>query len=224
MRLVHSKLNIDIAFRENEVIVLAVENPQIFSMLLSDLWRQLNGEEGDFVLSEADKIYKLSKELEVIFNPFALSCNDRKIISRLYQELNTVAEEDLYEKTSELNGAIINYLDMLTNAVSYPLLYHLDIDISALLKAYKVEVHVSANSLVEQVIEYIRVMHQICNINVFVFINLKQYLNEAEILNLYEFLFYEKIYFLVIEGMFSKKYLHERCLILDRDLCIIEVD
>lgn len=218
MRLLHSELNIDIAFRENEVIVLTVENPQSFSRLLSDLWRQINGELGDFVLSEADKIYKLSKELEVIFNPFALSCNDKKIISRLYQQLNTFAEIDLYEKTSELNGTVINYMDMLTNIVPYPLQYHLDIDISALLKAYKVEVNVSANSLVEQVIEYIRIAHQICNINIFVFVNLKQYFSEEEILSLYEFLFYEKIYFLVIEGMFLKKYLYERCLILYRDL------
>lgn len=40
---------------------------------------------------------------------------------------------------------------------------------------------------------------------------------------LYEFVFYEKIYLISIESIFIKRLEGEKCWILDKDLCIIEM-
>lgn len=42
--------------------------------------------------------------------------------------------------------------------------------------------------------------------------------------NIYTSIIYENIYFINIEGKFSGKNSDERCIIIDEDLCLIEID
>ena len=93
MKLLHTEYDLNITFKENQIHILSIENPKVYSRILNDLWSQSHGGEGDFVLSEGEKIKNIGKEIECIFNPFALDCNDKKIIGKLYQELN---EQEVY--------------------------------------------------------------------------------------------------------------------------------
>jgi CRISPR type II-A-associated protein Csn2 len=224
MRLIYPEYRIEVEFQENIVQTLSIESPKVFSKIMADLWNQVNGGEGGFILAEEDKAHHISKEVELVMNPFSLNCNDRKIITRLYQEITGLATDDFYEKTSALNGKIVDYLDELINAVPYHLKFNLDMDVSALLKIYGVEIESGTDSLLEQVVDYIRVMHQICKINIFIMVNIKQYFEADELQSLYEYVFYEKVNLLLVEGTYSVRAEHEKGLILDKDLCIINID
>jgi CRISPR-associated protein Csn2 len=224
MRLVNPEYNIELNLLENQVQILVIENPTMMQKISSDLWNQVNGETGEFILSEAEKIYPISKKVNFIMNPFALNCNDRKIISKLYQELSGLAEEEYYEKTAQLNGELVRYIDMLTSSLPYHLKFDLDLDVVGLLKNFDVEIASSADTMLEHVIEYIRLMHQMCHVEVFATMNIKQYFSEKEIQGLYEFAFYEKINLLLIENSFSKKKECEKILIFDKELCKIKLD
>ena len=90
MKLVNTYYNLEMDIVENQVIVLSVENPIAYAKLVGDLWKQVNGEDGSYILSDCEKVKNISKEIECILNPFALDCNSKKIISRLYQELNGI--------------------------------------------------------------------------------------------------------------------------------------
>lgn len=52
-----------------------------------ELAGQVEGKEGRFVLSDNEKEVDISKNVELIFNIFALDINERKLISKLYMEL-----------------------------------------------------------------------------------------------------------------------------------------
>ena len=72
-------------------------------------------------------------------------------------------------------------------------------------------------------IDYIRAYNKICKVSVFIFVNLKDYLESYELEQLYEFSEYEKLNLLLIEGHFSDVLDQEKNLIYDKDMCIITV-
>jgi len=223
MRLVNTYYNLEFDLNENEVLVISVENPAAYAKVVGDMWKQVNGEEGSFVLSEESKVRNISKEVECILNPFALDCNNKKIITRLYQELKGQACNVLQEETIELNCRILDYIDKLIMTVPYSIKYNCDMDITGLLKVYGVEINSDSDGLLEKLVCYIKLVAQICGINVFVLVDIKHFLTEEELNALYETVFYEKINIVIIEPVQTNKINGEKSCIIDKDLCIIEL-
>ena len=223
MRLVYPAYQLEVFLPENQITVLSIENPTAYSAMLHDMWNQAQGNIGGFILSDGDKIRSISKEMECIFNPFSLDCNDKKIINKLYQELKENADTYLINEGNELNRSIIKYLDQLFLKVPYALDYNIDFDLLSIFKAYSVKLECFCANLLERIVEYLKVMNRICNIHIFVFVDLKHYLTENELVQLYEFVFYEKISLIIIEPNHSKRVSGEKCWLLDEDLCIIEL-
>lgn len=223
MRLVHTNYALELDLQENQITVLSIEHPKAYTDMLRDIWNQTQGGEGAFILSEQEKIKNISKEAECIFNPFSLDCNNRKVIGKLYQELREQADSVLIEKSAALNSSIVDYIDALLLQVPYALEYKADLDITGLLRLYDVKVGSSGESLLDSIVDYLRIMKQVCGIVVYVFVGLKQYLAEDELRKLYEFAFYEKIQLIIMESSHSRYIDGEKCWIFDKDMCIIEV-
>lgn len=223
MKLVFEKYDLTIPFVENQVTVISIESPRAYSEIIGDLWNQINGGDGRFVLSEKDKMYSLSKEIVIIYNPFALSCNDKKILGKLYQEMNQIVKEEYYEQKAEVNKIIIEFLDEVVKQVPYNIMYDLELDVANLFKIYNIQMDTNSESLLEEIINYIKAMHRICEIDKYVFIDLKSYLMEDELQELYEFCFYEKVYLIIIESIHTQQYKSEKCWIIDKDLCTIDL-
>lgn len=223
MKLIHTGYDLEIVLRENQITVLSVENPQAYSAILRDIWNQTQGGEGDFILSDNEKMKNISKEIDCVFNPFALDCNDKRIITKVYQELKEQAGIYLVNEGAVLNGSIIEYLDKLLEHVPYALDYHMDFDVLNFLKLYGVKIDTCGGSLLEKIVEYLRVLSQVCSVKNFLFVGLKQYLTVEELKQLYEFVFYEKINLIIVESVHSQRVAGEKCWLLDKDLCIIDL-
>ncbi len=223
MKLIHSGYQLELHLKENQITVLTIENQKAYRTILMDLWNQVEGSEGEIILSEGEKVKKISKEIELIFNPFGLDCNNRKVINKLYQEIKEVSDETLIQDHAVVNKNIIEYLEKITEHVPYALDFEVDLDLNALLKMYNVRISCLGESLLEKIIEYMRTMSRVCNIRIFIFVGLKHYLTVDELEQLYESAIYEKNYLISIESVFTKQISGERCWILDKDLCIIEM-
>lgn len=222
MKFIYSQYQLEIDVKEEQITVLTIENPKAYRDILSDLWNQIEGQEGEIILSENEKVKKLAKEAELIFNLFDLDCNNKKVITKLYQEIKELTNENLLNESAEINTQILGYLEKAIDQVPYALDYEVDFDVSVLLKMYDVRVNTLAENLLEKIVEYIKVMNRICNIRIFIFVGLKQYLTVNELEQLYEFIFYEHISVLILEPVFTKSIIGEKSWILDSDLCIIE--
>lgn len=223
MKLVYPEYQLELPLRENQITVLSVENPKIYAELTGDLWRQSQGEEGVFILSDKEKIIPISKELACIFNPFSLECNDKKVINKLYGELKEQAEENLSCESAKINRDILDYLDKVLMQVPYSLEYDVDLDFISLLKIYGVKIENLSGTLLEKIVEYIKVLNRICHVKIFAFIGLKQYLTVNELEQLYEFVFYEKISLVIVEPVHTECIPGEKCWLFDCDFCIIEL-
>lgn len=223
MKLVNTYYNVELEMNENQITVLSVENPVAYTKIVGDFWHQINGEEGSFILSDAGKIKNIAKEIECIFNPFAVDCNNKKVISKLYQELKSQSESVLQEETLEINSHILGYLEKLIMTVPYSLKYNYDMDVNALMKMYDIQIDNQAEGLLENFVEYIKVVSRICGIKMFVLVDIKHYFTKEELQELYKSVFYEKIYLVIIEPVHTERLEGEKCWIIDKDLCIINL-
>lgn len=222
MKLVYPEYDLKMELQENQVFILSVENQRAFSKMVYDLWHQVNGGDGGFILSEEEKIKSISSLLEFIVNPFSVDCNDRKILSKLYKELQEIAGASALQSLGEVNRAVLQFLDHLEMESPYSLHYELETDFIALLKSYDVKLEAASESFLENIVNYMRILHQLGGKEIVVFLNLKQYVTQDELQQLYQFAFYEKIYILILEGSASPLSENEIGLIYDQDLCIIK--
>lgn len=223
MILRHESYDFEMKFQENQINVLVMEKQQVMTKLVQDMYLQCNGEEGGFVLSDVDKIVPIEKYVELILEPFSINCNSKKIMNKLYQELATVAKESMIRERLELNSQVTAFLEQLFQVVPYHLSYKDEHEVQDILKFADVRVDSIGETLLEQIVDYLRVINQICRYNICVFVNLKTFLSAKELKDLYEFANYQKMHLVLLESCEREKVEGEKTFIIDKDECIIEI-
>lgn len=223
MRLVNREYDLSFELLENITNVFVIENTSVFSECVSDFWRQVNGLDGNWILSESNKQLNFSKNVLCVFNPWSLDINEKKVITKLYKEINEIANEQYIDRLAETNSEIVNFLELLIQDLPYNVSVGYDINLTGLLKLYDVKFEYDDITLLEKIITYLKLAHQILNIKCMIFIGLKAYLNENEILELYKASYYEKVRLFLIEDHFDKKISSEIVKIIDKDKCIIDL-
>lgn len=222
MKLIERELGLEIETKENIVSVLVLEDVKLRLSLIEELYLQVQGKEGKWILAENEKTFDLSKNIEMILEPFSLQLNNKKVKTKLYQDMKIIAEESFYVQGLEVHSHICNYLEKLLEKIPYPIKYTEEWNLLEVFKIYNVELEEEGNGICEKLFHYINLTNQVCRINIFVAVNLKQYLSESQLLELYKLVRYSKINLILIEfGMHKPKYDCEEVYILDKDDCLI---
>lgn len=224
MRLMCTEYGIDLKIQENRVNVLVIEAPEIFARIVDALMIQIEGNLGFFILSDKDTIMKLDKVAEIIVNPFVIDCNEKRIQQKLYQELTNEMLESMMEQTAQLQGNIISYLEEVLQKSPYFLKFDVEANMAGLLKLYRVGIADQEETLAGKIASYMRALRQFCAIKVLFLVNLKLFVTKAELEELYQCAFYEKINLILLENISRAKLENEMICILDKDMCIINVD
>ena len=223
MRLVYAPYGIELNLAENQVCTLVVEHPKALRDILQNLIGQINGQSGEWILSEAETIFSIAKTCTLIDNPLVVCCNEKKILTKLYKELAENANSMMNEAYSYMNSEMLCFLEQLLQTVPYHLDMELQTDAAAILKAYDVKIVENREEPLEVLIDYLRAMSSICGIRVVWLLNLKHFFSEEQVQQLYEFCFYEKIFIINLEGQKSYLLEQETGIIVDKDLCLIDL-
>lgn len=221
MKLVHPLLCQPIEFKENFANVLVMESKQEFAAFIYELMHQHESDEGRFVLSENSKELQLKKYAELIINPFSLDINQKKIINGVLQSLCKIAEsEEYFFQTRELLGSVNQYIEMLLEESDYPIIYE-ESEIINLLKSVNVSVADDSASLLEKIVDYMKLTRQLLGIRCFIFVNLLLYLDEQDVELLMQSIKYEKYNVLLVEALCPEKRDDMKITVIDKDLCEI---
>ena len=168
MKLVHTNLNTAVLSDKYVFTEWIIESPKLYAYYLQELFLQQNGEEGRFVLSDKEKELNIAKNMEIIVNPFQVEINGRKILNKLYAELDQLSKSELmYVKTLELTGKIQEYLLELEQNTEYVLEFDMDLDMPALFKSVGIRYEVQETDFFEQIIRYIKIAVNVLAIQVF---------------------------------------------------------
>lgn len=223
MRIIYSKYGIDLSLEENKITTIVIENPLVMSEVIRNISRQVNGEDGEWILSDQDKVFSAEKISIFLDNPLMVNSNEKRILTRLYKELSEQANTLMYEEYTQINSYIVSFLERLLDTVPYHLDMEVDMDLIGILKLYGVKIESDGVSVLEALLDYLRALSCICNIHVVFILNVKQFLTIEDVQQLYEFCFYEKMHLINLEGQKNYNLEQEKCVIIDKDLCIIDV-
>ena len=108
MNFISKKFYLNIPIIENSVNVIYIENKDILSRFIQDIIHQINGNVNSFIIEENEKSINFTKYVECIISPFLLDVNNKRIITKLYKELNEYAVDNLIDKIQSLLQ--MNYL------------------------------------------------------------------------------------------------------------------
>lgn len=222
MKLLEREIGLEIELKENITSVVVIEDGALRLSLLNELYMQQEGKEGNWMLVENEKTYELSKCVELILEPFSLQLNNKKMKTKLYQDIKEIANDCLGVQGLELHAHICNYLEVLLEKIDYPVKYKNEWNLLEILKSYSVEIEENYDDVCEKLFDYIKLMSQVCGVKLFITVNLKQYLSENQLTELYKLVRYSKIQLVLIEfNMGHPKLEDEDIYILDQDTCII---
>lgn len=220
MKLVNSKMGLEITFKENQVNVVVIERPEDMTYFIAELKKQCENMAGECMLYEEDPL-NISKYVQILIDYFSLDINDKKVISKIYNELKNNAQNYIIEK-NEINSKIIQLLDQLIrNSLYDNLSFELDFDWNNIFKIYNLRISNNFNSLIEKLIEYIKILSSLKICSILCCVNLKSYLSIEELRYLYEMASYYKISLLLIESHEYEKLSSESVLVFDKDRCVI---
>lgn len=221
MKLVHAKYGLEIDFQEGCPEILILENKLVMRELVGELWGQCSGTDGMFMFSDDKKILKIDKSVEMILNPFAIDFQNKKLMTALFSKMTMIGNEKILEK-NEINSAIINILDDISNSINYAgISYRLEFMWQDLFKMYGIKIEKQGNFLLD-IIEYMKAVSELCGISLLCFVNLKNYINNEELLDLYNAAMYNKVQLLLIESNQTDMVGAEHVTIIDNDLCLIQ--
>ena len=223
MKMASQELDRTITFQENQVNELIIENVGFFQNFLCQMLQQIEGVcESSIFLTEEDKILSWEKNVEIIINPFQLDINQKRVINRLYQNLNNIVQEKgYYIKLNELSAEITGLLTEIEYDADISLEYSMNIEAVQIFKMMDVKIEMEGKTLLEKLIEYIKILSELLQYKLVIFVNIKSYLNEEELRLLYQAAHYAKIHVLLIESCERKTILNENRIIIDNDMCEI---
>lgn len=181
MKLIHFGLSGILLDEDIDFTEWIVESPESFSGYVLELSTQIDGNEGQFVLSEKNKELDLAKKAELIFDPLTVDINERKILNKLYMELSDLSKrEEMYIKTVELLRSLQEYLLELEQCTEYILEFDQETDMSALLKAVNIRYETRDMDFLERLVQYMKVLAAMAGIKIFIFVNLRSYLTDHQ--------------------------------------------
>ncbi len=211
-----------IYFKENAVNILEIYNQKLFSNFISYINEQSNEgteEDNKIVLMDEEKRLKIDKMVYVLTDLFNIDFNSKKIINKIYNMLNQNIKN---RQDNEIENTILqlrHYLVEEINEIPFEFNINSEIEMLDLLKAFNVKIDSSCYTTMVEKIEFvINILASLKIARVLVIPNLKIYVNEDELLEIYKYSIYNNINLLVIENRHSEKLLkYEQKNIIDEN-------
>ena len=224
MKLVHPDFFFPIEISETEISLLVLENPVCFRNFIREIREQMDGMEGQWVLSEDNKLLKIAKTCELILDPFGLDINQKKVLTSLYDRVEKyVTSSDLLQFWNQAESDFQKVTEtLLSVSDEFVLINRNDISVVDFLRFMDVRFEKNTDDTIEYMIDYMRILAQTVGTRLFVLCNMKLFFNGQEIGYLYEQAMYHKFYLLLVEGSVPiQKEKREKLLIIDKDNCVI---
>lgn len=224
MRLLHKDFRFRFEFAENARSLLIVEHPGIFSSMAGELSGDFSEEESRFVLSENNKIMKKKESLECIINPWSVSLNEKKLLNRAHEMLKKqIQSSDLLLENNRVYAQIEEFALLILQNTDLDLTYSQKTDVQNLIKFMDIRFSERQETLLEKLVDYTKVSHELLGVQCFVFVNLLSYLTSYEIEKMYEYMNYQKIHVLLLESRQPEELERfSNVVIIDKDACEIE--
>ena len=208
---------------KNDVVnTLVIENRELFISFIKQLNIEMSTEEGKIILQDELKELSFKKYAELIIDPFILNPNNAKNLKKLYEKIiENSSNEEIYEKRLVFENALKDYVEEIVFLSDYELIYD-NLDYQNIFKAVNLHIDTETKNLASMIIDYMRISSDLSGTKLFIFVNLDNFLTDADLIELQNFICYNNIIVFCLQNQLKRKLIeNENLRIIDEDLCEI---
>ena len=199
MKLVHPILNQPINWNECLIQSFVIENPKMYREFVEELYQQMEGSKGNFVLSEDNELLDLSKYAELISDIIKINTDSKKIITGVIKDLTDIAINERHFEILELYRRINEEISNIIFSSGIDIVFDDINDISQILKLYNVKPNDEKTTLAERILFYMELCEKYLKKHLFIFFNLHSYFAKEELELLFKNIQYSKYNVFIVE-------------------------
>ena len=220
MKLQLRNFNLMLDLEEN-INVIVIENKIEYRKFVNSFVNELNIRDGNILLSKDIELLVPEKYIFTFYDYFTFDIN-KYALNKFYKKLNAISMVDFSFETANLKSKIEEYVYNITKQYDMYLDISCDLDVTEILKSLNVKIKQYSELLLDKIINYINVINEIFGIKYFVFISLKEYFSDSEIIDFYNYINYNDFKVVLVEPN-NKNNLQtkEKIYVIDEDLCEI---
>ena len=221
MKLAHPVLDRIFDFEGSCVHTLIIESPDFFRSFLSDICGQMNGREGEVVLSEGEKILDISSRLEIITDFVTFDINQKGLITKMLSAIEKKAlDGEHYLKTNEL----LQSMELYASELFFDAPCQLScakLSIANLLKSMGIAILDDFESIPEKIVDYMSLVYEFDREKLFVTVNMRSFFGETVMNEFVKTVIDHGIRLLMLENRELSPLENEKRIIIDCDMCEI---
>lgn len=222
MNIISEYLETSFELKNDVVNTLVIENRELFISFIKQLYIEMSTEEGKIILQDELKELSFNKYAELIIDPFAIDPNNAKNLKKLYEKIiENSSNEEIYEKKLVFENALKDYVEEIVFLSDYELIYD-NLDYQNIFKAVNLHIDTETKNLASMIIDYMRISSDLSGTKLFIFVNLDNFLTDADLIELQNFICYNNIIVFCLQNQLKRKLIeNENLRIIDEDLCEI---
>lgn len=192
----------DIEFEENQINILKIESANLLCNILENINDNVNGISTNEVilLDEKEEITKMEDKIYILLDIFNIEYNSKKILNKIYKQISEKIKLNEDYELETLSLKIRKYLTTEINEMPFEFIMKNELDIEDILKLFNLKIdETTYQTLLERLEFLINVLSTLKIAEILIIPNIKLYLNEKEIIELYKYSLYNNIKLLIIE-------------------------
>ena len=213
----------DIIFSEECINVLQIQDKKLFANVINSLNDNIYGIQNTkarIIILDNDTEIKMEKEALMDIDLFNIDFNQKKIQSALYNKIEKIYKQE-FERMSEFQTLFqklqLNVLDVF---IKFPFEFNYkdSIGIQEYLKLLGLKISNNKGEIIDKIFSLIDAVEYLSVAKLLIFVNLKLYLSDDELNEIYKYAMYKKVNILLIEtGEEKEPIKNEKILFVDSD-------
>lgn len=221
-KLIINNCNIIEDFNNNKNIILVIKNKKYLYLLVNSLLNEDIDNKYLLIIDDNNKQQNNDDFIEFIPSIFLLNFNSKKNLTIINKQIKNQYKTRIKETIEIIYTYLLDLQKNICIDFDIELISNIDLIEDDILKLINFEIKDKYDSILDKIINYMKIINQLRKIKIFIFLNLSVYLNKEEIKLLLKESKYYDFKIILIENNEEIIDLFDTKRILDEDLCLID--
>lgn len=221
-KLIINNCNIIEDFNNNKNIILVIKNKKYLYLLVNSLLNEDIDNKYLLIIDDNNKQQNNDDYIEFIPSIFLLNFNSKKNLTIINKQIKNQYKTSIKETIEIIYTYLLDLQKNICIDFDIELISNIDLIEDDILKLINFEIKDKYDSILDKIINYMKIINQLRKIKIFIFLNLSIYLNKEEIKLLLKESKYYDFKIILIENNEEIIDLFDTKRILDEDLCLID--
>ena len=184
----------ELILEDNKILNIEIYNKKFFDRFIKDLNLIENGNNLEEItaFNKQNEEITLTNKIEILSDFLEFDLYNKKYSSDFQKYIVKNSEEKNIDKIVKEYSKVYDSITNIVNLVDIPITIKNDFDFDSIIKSFKFEVNFSDN-LLNNLINLLEVKTNLSKEKIYIFINLKSYLNNEDLLEFYKYIYLKNI-------------------------------